>query len=124
MAAGSEMPPGPGWSPAQATLRWMVRPGAMMEACRARFGDAFKVSFLHEGTTVLVSHPEDVRRVFTAAPTALHAGEGRTLLKPLLGEGSVLIVDEDIHREQRRILLPPFHGERLEAFVGIMSDIA
>jgi cytochrome P450 len=94
-----------------------------MEGCRARYGDAFTIRFMHEGTTVLVSHPQDVQRLFTADPSAVHAGEGRRLMLPIFGENSLLCLDEDIHAAQRRLLLPPFHGDRLSAYAELMSDI-
>jgi cytochrome P450 family 135 len=119
----SKLPPGPAWSPAEATLRWLFRPIALMEGCRARYGDTFTIRFLHEGTTVLISHPEDMQRFFTADPTTLHAGEGRPLLKPIFGANSLTCLDEDAHRAQRRLLLPPFHGERLKTYTELIADI-
>lgn len=117
------MPPGPTWSPLSATLRWLFRPIALMEGCSARYGDTFTIRFMHEGTTVLISHPEDVRRLFTADPTAVHAGEGRRLMEPIFGANSLLCLDEDVHATQRRLLLPPFHGDRLSAYAELMADI-
>jgi cytochrome P450 len=118
------LPPGPAWSPAEATLRWLLRPTALLEGCRARYGDAFTVRFLHEGTTVLISHPQDLQVFFTADPTAVHAGEGRTLLVPIFGENSLPCLDEDAHRAKRRLLRPPFHGDRLNAYTELIADIA
>lgn len=117
------LPPGPSWSPAGATLRWLLRPIALMEGSRDRYGDAFTIRFQHEGTTVLISHPQDVQLLFTAAASVAHAGEGRRLMQPIFGDNSLLCLDEEIHAQQRRLLLPPFHGDRLSAYGELIADI-
>lgn len=117
------LPPGPSWSPLGATLRWLFMPIALMEGCQARYGDAFTMRFLHEGVTVLISNPADIQRLFTADPSVVHAGEGRRLMLPIFGENSLLCLDESAHTTQRRLLLPPFHGERLSAYAGLMAEI-
>jgi cytochrome P450 len=122
-SAPAALPPGPSWTPISGTLRWMTRPLAMVEACRARYGDAFTVRFLHEGTVVMVSHPEDIKRIFTADPAIVHAGEHRELMKAIFGENSLVCLDEEDYARQRRLLLPPFHGERLAAYAELIAEI-
>jgi cytochrome P450 family 135 len=118
------LPPGPAWSPPSTTLRWLLRPIPVMETCRTRYGDSFTLRFMHEGVTVLISHPEDVRRLFTAHPSAVHAGENRRLVRPIFGDNSLACLDEDAHAAQRRLLLPPVHGDRLRAHAALMTEIA
>ena len=65
---------------------------------------------------VVVSHPDDVKRVFTGDPNVLHAGEGNAILRPLLGARSVLLLDGPEHMAERKTMLPPFHGERMQAY--------
>jgi cytochrome P450 family 135 len=117
------LPPGPGWSPPSATLRWLTHPIRVMEGCSKRYGDIFTVRFLHEGPTVLISHPDDVQRLFTADPTAVHTGESRRLVRSLFGVNSLTCLDEDEHAAQRRLLLPPVHGDSLRAHAQIMADV-
>jgi cytochrome P450 len=116
------LPPGPSWTPAAATLRWLLNPVALMEGCRERYGDAFTIRFMHEGTSVLLSHPDDIKALFTAEPTAVHAGEGRRLMQPVFGPSSILCLDESEHAAQRRLLLPPFHGDRLARYSELIAD--
>jgi cytochrome P450 len=73
---------------------------------------------------VVVSHPDDVRRVFTGDPDVLHAGEGNAILKPLLGPNSVLLLDGPAHMRERKAMLPPFHGERMQAYGELIREIA
>jgi cytochrome P450 len=124
LVSSSTLPAGPKWTPPSTTLRWLLRPIPVMESCREQYGDVFTLRFLHEGTTVLVSHPEDVQRLFTADPTAVHTGESRRLVRPIFGVNSLTTIDEDAHAAQRRLLLPPVHGDRLRAHAEIMTEVA
>jgi cytochrome P450 len=103
---------------------WSRRAQWMLEQCRARFGPMFTLKIAYEGTWVVVSEPEQVKQVFTGDPGVFHAGEGNQVLKPVLGENSLLILDEKPHMSQRKLLLPPFHGERMQAYGEKMAEIA
>src|SRR3954468_8565792 len=118
------LPPGPRMPRAVQTLGWIARPMPFMEQCRDRYGDAFTLRIAQEGTWVLLSDPEAVKQVFTGDPRLLHAGEGNTVLLPVLGSNSVLLLDEDPHMRQRKVLLPPLHGERLARHADTMRDVA
>jgi cytochrome P450 len=73
---------------------------------------------------VLLSDPEAVKQVFTGDPRLLHAGEANVVLLPVLGSDSVLLLDEQPHMAQRKLLLPPLHGERLARHADTMRDVA
>jgi hypothetical protein len=83
----------------------------------------FTVRLFGLGDTVIVSDPELIKQVFRADPTVLHAGTGSPL-RPLLGENSLLGIDEAQHMEQRKLLLPPFKGQRMKAYEGMIAEIA
>jgi cytochrome P450 len=106
------------------TLGWITRPMPFMEQCRDRYGDAFTLRIAHEGTWVLLSDPEAVKQVFTGDPRLMHAGEANVVLLPVLGSNSVLLLDEDPHMRQRKLLLPSLHGERLARHADTMRDVA
>ncbi|HEY3019453.1 MAG TPA: cytochrome P450 [Solirubrobacteraceae bacterium] len=118
------LPPGPPYPRPVQTLGWVKRPMAFMERCRERYGDAFTLRIAHEGTWVLLSDPDAVRQVFTGDPRLLHAGEANVVLLPVLGSHSVLLLDEDPHMRQRKLMLPPLHGERLARHAETMREIA
>ncbi|MFC4868081.1 cytochrome P450 [Streptomonospora arabica] len=118
------IPPGPQLPRVAQTALWFSNARRMLAQCHERFGDIFRIQIAHQGTCVFISAPEDVKRVFTAAPEQLHAGDGNRSMKPVLGENSVLLLDEAEHREQRRLLLPSFHGERARGYTGLMREIA
>ena len=118
------LPPGPRMPRAVQTLAWMTRPMPFMERARARYGDMFTVRIAQEGTWVFLSDPEAIKEVFTASPQVLHAGEANAVLRPWLGDNSVLLLDGAQHLAQRKLLLPPFHGERMQRYGEVMADVA
>src|SRR3954452_4313926 len=118
------LPPGPDWSLARFTIRWWRRPLQTLEECRARYGGMFTYRLAHEGTWVFISDPEAIKQVFTGDPRLLHAGEANIVLLPVLGEHSVLLLDEPEHMAQRKLMLPSFHGRRVQAYREVMAQVA
>jgi cytochrome P450 len=106
------------------TAIWSRQAQWMLEQSRGRFGDIFTIRIAHEGDWVMVSDPEVVKQVFTGDPKVFHAGEGNQILRPILGDNSVLVLDEKPHIGQRRLLLPPFHGERMQGYEEAMTEIS
>jgi cytochrome P450 len=118
------LPSGPRMPRAAQTAIWSRQAQWMLEQCRARFGEMFTLKIAYEGTWVMVSDPELVKQVFTGDPRVFHAGEGNQILRPILGDNSVLVLDEKPHIGQRKLLLPPFHGERMQGYGETMAEIA
>jgi cytochrome P450 family 135 len=119
-----KLPPGPDWSLAKTTWRWWNRPLPMLEYCRARYGDMFTIRLPYEGRWVFVSDPEAIKQVFTGDPNLLHAGAANIVLLPVLGDRSVLLLDEPEHMVERKLMLPPFHGKRMQAYREVMARVA
>ncbi len=105
------------------TLAMRTRQRPYLERARRRYGSIFTVRVVGLGDTVIVSDPALLKRVFRADPTVLHAGTGSPL-RALLGENSLLGIDEAQHMEQRKLLLPPFKGQRMKAYEGMIAEIA
>jgi cytochrome P450 len=118
------LPPGPRAAPLLQTARWLRSPIAFMEACRRRFGDAFSVRFLgFERPMVMISDPRAIQALY--AEPAHRLPPGRTIaLLPIMGPQSVLLLEGGAHLARRRLMLPPFHGERMRAYELEMSEIA
>jgi cytochrome P450 len=114
-----ELPRSPLWQ----TLAWTFRPLAFMDRGRAEIGDAFSVTFLgFERPMVLVSDPAAVRALYTERRNGLPPGRSFQL-EPILGPRSVLLLTGDEHIARRRLMLPPFHGERMRSYEGIVEEI-
>jgi cytochrome P450 family 135 len=118
------LPPGPRMSRVMQTAIWSRQAQWFLRQSRARFGPMFSLKIAYEGNWVMVSDPELVKQVFTGDPKIFHAGEGNQILRPVLGDNSVLVLDEKKHIAQRKLLLPPFHGERMQAYGEKMGEIA
>jgi len=124
VTANGSLPPGPRMPSGLQTAIWFRRAQWMMSECAARFGETFTLRIMHEGTWVMLSDPDHVKRVFTGDPRVFHAGEGNRVLLPVLGEHSVLLLDEGAHMQQRKLLLPPFHGSRMQGYSELMARAA
>ena len=118
------LPPGPRMPRALQTAIWSRQAQWFLQQSRARFGRMFTLKIVYEGDWVVLSDPELVKQVFTGDPRVFHAGEGNQILRPVVGENSVLVLDEKKHIQQRKLLLPPFHGERMQAYGEKMAEIA
>jgi cytochrome P450 len=120
----SGLPPGP-WYPSliQGVGTWK-RPLASLERYRARYGKRFTVRFPASPPFVILSDPDEVKEVFAAPPDVLHPGEGARVLEPLVGKNSLILLDEAAHLEQRKLLLPAFHGEKMARLSGLMAEVA
>jgi cytochrome P450 family 135 len=103
---------------------WYRRAQWLMDQCRARFGDMFTLKIANEGDWVLTADPDTIKQVFTGDPRLLHAGEANRILLPVLGPDSVLLLDDAPHLRQRKLMLPAFHGERMQRYGALMTDVA
>ena len=118
------LPPGPTTSRALQTVRWIYRPGPMLEDCRRRYGDMFTLRIAHEGTWVFLADPDAIKQVFTGDPRVLHAGEANVVVLPCWATTRVLLLDEAAHMSQRKLMLPSFHGERMRGYEQVMAEVA
>lgn len=119
----TDLPPTPPLPAFVQTALWVFRPIQFMHWLRAHYGDTFRVKLLSAGEIVATSDPQEIRKVFTAKSEELHAGEANIVLAPIVGDNSVLVLDEKRHLRQRRLLLPPFHGDRMRAYEVAMREI-
>src|SRR5665213_755789 len=117
------LPPGPRMPPALQTLGWVMRAGPFLERCQQRYGDMFTLHIQSEKPWVVVSGPEQIRAVFTGDPVVLRAGEANTVLRPVVGHRSVAVLDGPAHLAQRRLLLPPFHGDQVRNYAQLMRSV-
>lgn len=117
------LPPSPRMPRAVQTLGWLRRPFPFIERARANLGDTFTIHIARDAFVVL-SDPADVKQVFTGDPSVYLAGVSNDILLPFLGRKSVLLLDGAAHMSQRKLLLPPFHGEKMRRHVDLMREIA
>ena len=117
-------PPGSRLPALAQAVRYVRAPLGFLTELQRRHGDIFSVSFPYFGKVVYVADPAMVKAVFTGSPEQFHAGEANaTVLEPALGPNSVLTLDDAPHMQQRKLLLPPFHGERIERYGELMREV-
>ena len=118
------LPPGPR-SPAPVQMwQWIARPIPFLTSVSHRYGDFFTLRFV-VGPIVFVADPQVIKQVFRGDPDVFHAGEANaTPLEPLMGRNSVLLLDGPEHMRQRKLMLPSFHGERMQRYGALMQEIA
>ena len=117
------LPPGPRLPIVLQTLMWLLRPQRTMRRWRDRYGDVFTIRLAVQGTVVEVGDPALLKTVFTAPPDDARAGGATSILEPLLGRNSLLLLDGREHLRQRKLLLPPFHGERMQRYGDVIARV-
>src|SRR3954447_15209771 len=122
---GGMLPPGPREPAALQTVEWIARPTAFLRRARAPHGAPFTARVAWAAAPmVLVSDPDSIRRVFTAGPEVLQGGSSSTVLEPFAGPSSILVLSGPEHLRQRRLLLPPFHGDALARWRDTIAALA
>jgi cytochrome P450 family 135 len=120
-AARTGLPPGPRVPAVLQTLAWALAPTWVMDGCRRRLGESFTLTFSPSGMKlVLISDPEAVKTVFTAPPEVAPSGAGNSPVASVMGPSSVIVLTGPEHMRQRKLLLPPFHGERMREYEEVI----
>jgi cytochrome P450 family 135 len=121
--AGPRLPPGPRAPAIVQTLIWALAPTWLMDRCARRLGDTFTVTFAPSGMElVVVRDPEAVKTLFTAPPDVAPSAAGSSPIAPILGRSSVLVLTGPEHMRQRKLLLAPFHGERMREYEDVIVE--
>ncbi|MBT8491845.1 MAG: cytochrome P450, partial [Deltaproteobacteria bacterium] len=121
------LPPGPRTPMPLAAVRWIRDAPTVLAECYQRYGDTFTLRFpaggsLRQTGVVVTSDPATIKEVFTGPSEGLHAGKAAQVLGPLVGKNSLLLLDGQRHLRHRRLMLPPFHGERMKTYVEAMHS--
>lgn len=118
------LPPGPKQSSWMQIIRLAYRPIEFLEGCRREFGDTFTIRLPGYPPWVVLSDPDDIKAVFTGRIEDLWAGPANAVLKPVLRENSLLLIDGDRHVAERKLMSPALHGEQMLATGATMAQTA
>ncbi|MDE2929221.1 MAG: cytochrome P450 [Acidobacteriota bacterium] len=119
-----ELPPGPRAPRFFQMFRWIFRPVPLLRACAETYGDAFTLRLVGTPPVVFFSDPAAIRQIFSGDPEHLRAGQAnRVSLEHILGPNSILLLDGARHKRERKLLMPPFHGERMRLYGELMTGI-
>src|SRR4051812_32656651 len=122
--AASPLPPGPRLPKWMQTAGFILAPVPWIRLCHRRYGDVVTFRSLFDPCFVMVFEPELVKQVFRGPPSQLRAGEANAVLEMVVGQNSLLLLDGAAHLRERKLLLPPFHGERMRAYEEVMREAA
>ncbi|HEX3563549.1 MAG TPA: cytochrome P450 [Solirubrobacterales bacterium] len=122
-APAKGLPPGPRSPGVVQTLRWMYRPTSFIESCWRRYGGMFTLRLGPGRNTVVVAEPAAAREVIRGDPSVFRAGDANGILKPVVGPGSLLLLDGEEHLHHRRIVLPAFSAEHGRAMTEAIQKI-
>ena len=118
------LPPGSRLPRLLQTAMWAVYPNALSRYCVSRYGEVFTLRPIGIGDVVVLTRPEAIREVFTGDREIFRAGEANSVMGPMLGKHSLLLLDGEDHLRHRRMLSPPFHGEAVRAYGERIAAIA
>jgi cytochrome P450 family 135 len=118
------LPPTSGLPKVVQTALMFTRPHKWAAANQRRYGKVFRVYAAPSGWLVYLADPADIKTVFAGDPAVYHAGEANSILRGVVGDDSVLLLDEQRHRDRRRLMLPPFHRDAVRRQVELMTEIA
>ena len=111
-------------SPLRQKIQWVARPDKYMELAVKQAPDIFIADIVGGDEYILVNHPEAMRQMVTSDRTKYFASsKDNQLLRPLVGDNSLFLIEGDRHRQRRKLLLPPFHGERMEAYGELICNL-
>ncbi|QSJ18282.1 cytochrome P450 [Nostoc sp. UHCC 0702] len=118
-----QLPNGSQTIPLFQTLRAIFQPIELLESSHERYGDIFMSNFSVLPPQLIISSPQAIQEIFTADSKLFDSGSGNSLLQPLVGANSVILLDGDRHSQQRKLLMPTFHGERMRAYGQAICEI-
>jgi len=125
VSAATQLPPGPSSPTSVQTLQQLLNPLNYLIEQREKYGDIFTLKFAGTPPLVAISDPKVVQELLTMNPRLFNSGEGnRTFLESWVGPNSLLVLDGDRHSRQKRLLMPPFHGDRMRAYGEAIQAIA
>lgn len=120
-----DIPDGPRQGSWRTTRAFMRGRFEAIPRLHEQFGSTFAIDILPgPRTLVIFSDPADVKEIFAADPSQFHAGEGNTILKPVMGEHSVLLTDDGAHQRARKLLMPAFTGPAMRGYRPLVEGIA
>lgn len=117
-----KLPNGPNEPAFIQTMKGLFAPFKSLEVNYQKYGDIYSGKGIGFPSAVMLSNPQAIQEVFTADPNLFEIGKGNWTVKPLLGENSLVLLDGKEHEKTRKLLMPPFHGERMKSYGQIICD--
>lgn len=114
---------GPQSSPLIQLLNWIFRPLDFLEECDRKYGDMFNLNLMGLPPFTVVSNPQGIEEILSVDAKKFDVGRTNELAASLLGANSLVLLDGEPHRRQRKLMMPPFHGEKVKSYAQTICQI-
>ena len=105
-------------------FQWITKPDQYLDSAFKQAPDLFVGEIAPGGGYIFVNHPEAMRQIVTSDRAKYFASSKESnLLQPLVGDNSLFLIEGDRHKQRRKLLLPPFHGERMQAYGNLICNL-
>lgn len=104
-------------------VNWIFRPLDYLEECAKKYGDTFKLNLMGLPPFTVVSNPQGNEEIFSVDAKKFDVGRTNNLVAGLLGDNSLVLLDGATHRRQRKLMMPPFHGEKVKSYAETICQI-
>ncbi len=103
-------------------MNWIADPIGFQKKYSQKYGDIFSIRLTGIGPFVIIGNPQAIQEIFSK-DSQFHIGRANKLAEPLIGKNSLMLMDGDYHRRERKLLTPPFHGEKIQAYAQKIIDV-
>lgn len=104
-------------------INWLIRPFEYLEECSEKYGDIFTMRLLGLPPLVFIANPQGIKEIFSTDAKQFDVGRTNDLARPILGNNSLIIMDGSRHKRERKLLMPPFHGEKVKSYAASICQI-
>ncbi len=120
-----KLPDGPRTASLLQTVQLIARPTEFLDSCRERYGDPFTVRVLglNSPPVVFFSHPQAIQDIFSLPSSQLDFRKATHVFEPLMGSNSIVLQEGHKHQRQRKLMMPPFHGDRMRSYGHLICEI-
>ena len=109
----------------QQQYEWIAKPLDFMERWVKQYPDIFTSGlFGSKKPIIFANHPQAIQEILTNDRKKFTApGEANEILQPLAGEYSLFLLDGSNHKRDRKLLMPQFHGERMQTYGKLICSL-
>ena len=111
-------------SPIRQFIDFLGRPYDFLDGCAKSYGDTFTIKLIGYPSWVILANPQAISELFAIDGKLFDAGKNNAYLQPLVGNNSLFLLDSDRHKRERKMLMPPFHGEKVKSYARIVAQVA
>ncbi len=118
-----KLPEGPKTPALFQLIKWIARPFEYLEECAEKYGDVFTMRLFGFPPLVFIANPQGIQEIFSADAKYFDVGRSNYLVRPLFGDNCIFLMDGSRHKKERKLLMPPFHGEKVKSYAESICEI-